>query len=286
MIKILPTYKICKKYKDGISTNKLAKEYDCAVNTINKLLRNNYIIIRTKNRLDLPINEICTKYLKNISTNKLAREYGCSQNSINKILRNNNIIIRSTGKVLIELPTEEICKKYLNGINTYALAREYNCGVNTINKRLCDNGIKIRSHSEILTLNLPTEEICKKYLNGMSTYALAEEYGCSKYPIIVRLYDSGIDVSKERSKHHSATLQGVSLCDWKGRISGNWRDYSNAIYLNKLFPNCHRHHITKTIVIHIPIELHKHIYHCLKTGHNMDKINMLALQFINGYYSK
>ena len=65
-------------------------------------------------------------------------------------------------------------------------------------------------------------------------------------------------------------------------IINDWRDWSKVTYINKWFKGCHRHHITETIVVCIPGELHKHIKHNLKTGYNMGEINMLALQFING----
>ena len=61
----LPIEKICEKYLSGISTYKLAEEYKCAVNTINKKLRDNKIIIRLKGKIpiNLSVEEICKKYL-------------------------------------------------------------------------------------------------------------------------------------------------------------------------------------------------------------------------------
>lgn len=73
--------------------------------------------------------------------------------------------------------------------------------------------------------------------------------------------------------------------NWRGGLS-DWRDYSKAIYLNDSFTGCHRHHITETIVACIPAELHTHIWHDLKNGINMGAMNMMALQYINGYYDE
>ena len=85
-------------------------------------------------------------------------------------------------------------------------------------------------------------------------------------------------------RQRSATAQGISLEDWDHFIRDidGWRDWSKVIYLNNIFPGCHRHHITETLVICIPAELHKHIYHVLKTGRGMAEMNILALQYING----
>ena len=93
---------------------------------------------------------------------------------------------------------------------------------------------------------------------------------------------TGKTYSYESRRKMSATKQGVPVDEWTGFTKRHWCD---VIYLNDPFDTCHRHHVTETIIIHIPAELHNHIKHCLKTGYNMDKINMLALQFINGYYN-
>ena len=92
------------------------------------------------------------------------------------------------------------------------------------------------------------------------------------------------DIRVELGKRISAGHQGISYNEWDHFLCDieDWRDWHNVIYLNEWFPGCHRHHITETIVVCIPAELHKYIYHNLKTGKNMGEINILALQFING----
>lgn len=89
----------------------------------------------------------------------------------------------------------------------------------------------------------------------------------------------------DAGRRNSALQQGIPFDEWNGYSKATeWRDWSEAIYMNAWFGGCHRHHITKTIVVHIPAELHNHIPHTLKNGYNMGEINMLALQFINGGY--
>lgn len=85
---------------------------------------------------------------------------------------------------------------------------------------------------------------------------------------------------------NSCTQRGISVDDFDGfsHDKGDWRIWANAIYINKWFEGCHRHHITETIVACIPAELHGHISHNLKTGNGMAEMNMLALQYINGCY--
>ena len=80
----------------------------------------------------------------------------------------------------------------------------------------------------------------------------------------------------------SCRALGITREEWNGFSENDWRNWNKAIYINEPFPNCHRHHLTKTLVVCIPRELHKHIYHCLRTGKGMAEMNMLALQFVNG----
>lgn len=90
---------------------------------------------------------------------------------------------------------------------------------------------------------------------------------------------------KQRIKQ-SCTMRNVPMETFNGFIYGDWRDWKNVIYMNNYFIGCHRHHVTETLVIHIPGDLHNHISHNLKTGIGMDIINILSLQFITGYYNK
>ena len=73
--------------------------------------------------------------------------------------------------------------------------------------------------------------------------------------------------------------------NWKGGFDKNRNHVlpeRDCIKLNSRFKGSEMHHITKSIVVYIPYELHNHIDHNMKTGHNMGSMNMLALQFING----
>lgn len=95
--------------------------------------------------------------------------------------------------------------------------------------------------------------------------------------------------NQEEHERQSARLQGIPYDEWTG-YTDKRRPHlvpkGKCILLNKRFLNSAAHHITESIIIYIPIELHKHIYHNLKRGTNMSEINMLALQFINGCYDE
>jgi hypothetical protein len=55
-----------------------------------------------------------------------------------------------------------------------------------------------------------------------------------------------------------------------------------CVHLNEKFLGSNAHHISAEIIIYLPIELHRHIDHSLKSGYNMSVINILAFQFIFG----
>lgn len=97
-----------------------------------------------------------------------------------------------------------------------------------------------------------------------------------------RARDKAIEQWKdpEMREMQSARLQGIPYDEWTGFSNNDWRDWTNIIYINNWFEGCHRHHITETVVICIPAELHHHIGHHLKTGRNMGEMNILALQYV------
>ena len=96
------------------------------------------------------------------------------------------------------------------------------------------------------------------------------------------------DEKIERGRRISARQQGILYEDWDG-YADNSRSHllpiNKCIHLNESFIGCHAHHITKSIIINIPAELHNHIKHNMKTGEGMAEINMLTLQYINGCYN-
>jgi uncharacterized membrane protein (DUF2068 family) len=55
-----------------------------------------------------------------------------------------------------------------------------------------------------------------------------------------------------------------------------------CVHLNKKFPDSNAHHMSYNIIIYIPVELHRHIEHSLKSGYGMVEINLLAMQYLYG----
>lgn len=77
---------------------------------------------------------------------------------------------------------------------------------------------------------------------------------------------------------------------WRVRRSDLWKAYRKKrkairralgfIPMNQPFDGCEAHHLDHDRVLYIPAELHKSISHNGRTGHNMEQMNTLALQWL------
>ena len=110
------------------------------------------------------------------------------------------------------LPDKKICDDYIDGMSTIEIAKIYNCSEQTISNRLHENNIKIRSNSESHKNNfvwennprfidVPTDEICTKYISGMNMNELVLEYNCSRKVILNRLHRNDIYIRSNSESH-------------------------------------------------------------------------------------
>lgn len=68
---------------------------------------------------------------------------------------------------------------------------------------------------------------------------------------------------------------------WEVKAESNYKTRGLGYNpLNKRFNESHGHHINKTDVVFIPIEIHRSVAHNVRTGKNMNEINRLAYNFI------
>ena len=94
----------------------------------------------------------------------------------------------------------------------------------------------------------------------------------------------------EAAEKQSARLQGqdYDIGQWTGFVDYNrnhLKPESQCVKLNERFDGCEGHHMTPSVMIYIPRELHRHIGHNMKTGENVGKMNMLVLQYLHGCYN-
>jgi len=144
--KKLPIDEIIRKYEEGISQCKIAKEYGMSHFVIGTRIKEYYKKTgkekpdpRNKKK-ELPIDEIIRKYEEGNSQYKIAYEYGVSQSTIELRTRD---YYEKTGKERPnqrnkrkELQIDEIIRKYEEGISKKELAEEYDVSEVTIRLRI------------------------------------------------------------------------------------------------------------------------------------------------------
>lgn len=95
----------------------------------------------------------------------------------------------------------------------------------------------------------------------------------------------GIPQSEETRQKRSASRQGIDYMDWDGYTDKS-RPHITPVHacyhLNKWFHNCAGHHITPSIIIFIPVHIHRSVPHNMMTGSGMDKMNSIAIDFLFG----
>lgn len=89
----------------------------------------------------------------------------------------------------------------------------------------------------------------------------------------------------------SAAQQGqdYDAGEWSGFARGNQLHLiptNQCIHLNPLFEGCNQHHIMSGVIINIPVDLHRSIWHRMTNGNrkneNMKEINKLAFKYLLG----
>ena len=68
----------------------------------------------------------------------------------------------------------------------------------------------------------------------------------------------------------------------KKRLRRHLLPTNQCTHLNEKFKGSNAHHMSFNIVIYIPVELHRHITHSLKSNYGMVEMNLLALQYLVG----
>ena len=72
---------------------------------------------------------------------------------------------------------------------------------------------------------------------------------------------------------------------WKRkRLRKHLLPVEKCLKLNDKFTDSNFHHISYNIGVYIPILLHQHISHSLKSGVGMAEMNILAFQYLMGDY--
>ena len=91
------------------------------------------------------------------------------------------------GRKKIELPIEEIVKKWEQGVTQKELSKEYGVSEALIGRRISEYYEKEEKGKPKQRIELPIEEIVKKWERGITQKELSKRYGVSKSTINKRI---------------------------------------------------------------------------------------------------
>ena len=91
------------------------------------------------------------------------------------------------GRKKIELPIEEIVKKWEQGVTQKELSKEYGVSEALIGRRISEYYEKEEKGKPKKRIELPIEEIVKKWEQGTTQEKLSKEYGVSGFTISKRI---------------------------------------------------------------------------------------------------
>lgn len=148
---------------------------------------------------------------------------------------------------------------------------------NQINKKFCCNDCRYEYQSDVM-----------EGVNCVDRVVIICKQCNKKFKVRESELDRKFCSHKCYTNWYSENLIGDANSKWKGGMIAYDARRRELGYepLNNKFPGSDGHHVTKTLVIHIPKKLHQHVGHNLRTGRNMDIINILAFQYLSGCYNE
>ena len=216
----LPTEKVIRKYQCGMSTYKLAEEYNVSDTKIWRLLKEGGVELRNISEAllgrVLPAKEIIRLYTEGKNTVELGKKYGVKPDSIKQLLKKESVKIRNLSEARLQgkkLPRKEIISLYNAGKSALELSRKYNISPHTIDKLLKKEGVERRNQSEaqLHGKKLPIGEIVSLYNKGKNTVELGRMYHVTSCTIGSLLKREGIETPKRSSLEEALRAFGAQI---------------------------------------------------------------------------
>ena len=204
----LPIEEIVEKWEKGATYKGLSKEYGVSLSTIKYRISKYYEKEEKeepKRKVELPIEEIVKKWEKGATYKELSKEYGVSLSTIKyRISKYYEKEGKEKPKRRVELPIEEIVEKWEKGATYEDFSKEYGVSEHTISKKITEyyekEGKEKPKRQSKQRINLPIEEIVKKWEKGAIQKDLSKEYGASRYTINKKISEYYEKEGKEKPK--------------------------------------------------------------------------------------
>ncbi len=184
---------ICERYKNGESSDKIAKSLDVHATAIIRVLKENNIKLRGTQRdlsLEPLYKKISDEYKSGSSVNQIAKKYEITREKINTILKYEGVKLRTSEEanraINIE-DKEKILRLYREGKSLEYLSNKFSCSYTALFFLFDKEDVETRTQEEQMwSYGLKDNieiELCEKYKSGKSTKSLVEEYGIGEKAI-------------------------------------------------------------------------------------------------------
>ena len=145
---------IIKKYKSGMLTTYIAKDYYCHRHTITRLLKRHGIELDGTRRSaailsNEDVEEIIRRYKKGESARTLANDFGCAHKRITNLLKKNGVKIVSNRRQpksspLIKITLKDLVKHYLDEPKTLdEIAKIFGTSRTTVKKNILRHKLQL-----------------------------------------------------------------------------------------------------------------------------------------------
>jgi hypothetical protein len=153
--------------------------------------------------------------------------------------------------------------------------------------------MKIKDKNKKIREDLKSRGIPEEKINEFIFKAYQVEYDGYKVFIPLSTEEKKIKRKKVDKKSYAKRKSEIksAMCfrqKWREKRREYWRrredwaeHYNKCEYANNWFEGCEQHHISKYIIVCIPKELHRSVYHSLKSGKGMLKINDLVYEWLD-----
>lgn len=219
--------------KEDLTIFDIAKKLKCSPSTVYRYLVVYKLIKRHK--LNIPRNKLIDLYYKkDLNTEDIAKELKCNQSTIVRKLHKYNIPIKKERK--LELIREKLYDLYVNKKKTtYEIGEIFGFSNATVGKLLKKYKIKARKAEDNFKhirfvgkdnfnyINIPGKELVDLRCNkNMSTYEIANIYGCHNCTISEKLKTLGIPVINRRYNGRTSLNMLIRNCkeskDWRCKV--------------------------------------------------------------------
>jgi len=223
--------------KENKSCRIISESYNCSTKTIERLLKRQGIIFKSKdNLINNDFQKIIDLYLNGNTQSEISKLYNCSESKINRILKQNNISYKNAKHCnQISFTTKDkeyIIEQYKNNVNISELAKFYSCHYNTIRKVILEYkktpAPNIEQYKCKKLSSIQQNELIELYLKGTPQIELRKKYNISRGTIRKILYFNNLSAKD----NPNSTLGGTEkiLDDFSNVIT----KYNNGMSLNKL----------------------------------------------------